>query len=45
MAGAIYRALGDFLPAAWDPVAVRLPRTLDVELLQRDLNTLLQSEL
>ena len=28
------------MPAASDSVAVRLPRTYDVELLQRDLNTL-----
>lgn len=28
------------MPAASDPVAVRLPRTYDIELLRRDLNTL-----
>jgi len=36
----ICRALGEFMSRASDLVAVRLPRTYDVELLQRDLQTL-----
>jgi Aspartyl/Asparaginyl beta-hydroxylase len=40
MASTICRALGESMSAASDPVAVRLPRAYDVELLQHDLNTL-----
>jgi hypothetical protein len=40
MASTVCRALGESMSAASDPVAVRLPRTYDVALLQRDLNTL-----
>jgi hypothetical protein len=40
MTSIICRALGEFMLAASDLVAVRLPRTYDVKLLQRDLETL-----